>query len=286
MPAPILVIGATGTIGHHVVAALDAREQPIRAFVRSPERAAALSARYFTITQGDLTDPASIDVAMEGVEQVFLVTSPSPAQVLLEGNAIEAAQRAGVRHVVKVSAYGAGASGIHLAEWHGSTEAQLKASGLDYTLLRPHSFMQNLFMHLPTIHDHGAFYGAQGDAAIPQIDARDIAEVAAVALTEDGHAGKTYTLTGPERITNAEVAALLSEVLEKPVHYVDMPPAAMRQGLIDQGFPEWLAADLSTLAEVYQHADQPVSPEVETILGRPGYTMAAFLRDHAAVLRG
>ncbi len=282
----ILVTGATGTIGSEVVQQLAAAGAKVRALVRTPSKAAGLGANV-ELAQGDLGDPRSLDAALRGVEKLFLLTSGDPKQVELQRNALEAAKRNGVKYVVKISAMGADLnSPISLARWHAQTEKELKESGLKWTILQPHFFMQNLMMNAETIKSQGVFYGSTKTGKLAMVDARDIAAVAVKVLTTPGHEGKTYLITGPEGISLDEVAQKLGAALGKPVKYVDIPGDQLKQGLLGAGVPEWMASDLTNMHLWFSTggAGTP-DPVVQQITGKPARTFDTFARDFAGAFR-
>lgn len=280
----ILVTGATGTIGADVVKGLAAKGSKTRALVRSRDKAKAFAGRNVEVAVGDLDDPSSLDGAFAGVAKLFLLSPGDPRQVALQRNAIQAAKKAGVGHVVKLSALGAAPDAkIALGRWHAETEAEIRASGLPFTFLQPHSFMQNTLAFAATTKAENAFYAPMKNGAISMIDTRDIADAAVAALTSAGHEGKTYVLTGPEAVSYHDVAAKLSAATGRTIRYVDVPPEAAKQGMLGAGLPEWLANDLVSLYAVFAagHAAS-VSPAVRELTGAPGRTYEGFARDFAA----
>lgn len=288
MGGTILIIGGNGTVGRHVVAELVGRGAPARALVRSRARATAVEGTGLPMEVGDLEDPASLDAALDGVERIFLSSSPSPRVAELHGNLVDAARRAGVRHVVRVSALGASpGSPSELLRGHGEAEAHLEASGLGFTHLRPAWFMQNLLGYAPWIAAHGELAVPSGQGTLAMIDVRDVARVAAEALVGSGHQGRAYRLTGPEALSFDRVAEVLSEVLGRPIRHRDPPPEEARRQMLADGTPEWLVDGLLGL---FRHA--PVDPsaevtgDVEAVTGAPATPLAAFVRDHAAELAG
>jgi uncharacterized protein YbjT (DUF2867 family) len=174
---------------------------------------------------------------------------------------------------------------VTLGRAHGEGERGLEASGLAWTHLRPHSFMQNLFASAGTVKSQGRIYSCMRDGRVPHVDVRDIAAVAAACLTNDGHEGKTYHITGPEAITMYEVAAQLGDAIGWRVEYVDVPPEEWVEGAVAAGFPEWVARDLAYLnSQVFAsgHANA-VSPIVRDLTGRDAIPFAQFARDYAVV---
>ena len=285
----ILITGATGTSGREVVNELQRLgATKVRAMVRDPARAVFVREAGFETAEGDFDKPETLGAALEGVETALLLTPPSPNTVAHQGAFIESAKRAGVRRVVKLSAVGADASAPEgFGKWHGQTEELLKSSGLGWTILRPNFFMQNLLGQAQTIASQGAIYQVGGDARASLIDARDIAAVAARTLADEGHEGKTYTLTGPESLSYADVAAKISEATGKSVIYVPITAEQFREGALAQGLPEWLVGALERLNEIFAggHAEE-VTDDVRRVGGREPTTFGEFARDYAPAFKG
>jgi uncharacterized protein YbjT (DUF2867 family) len=278
----ITIIGGTGTIGTALVRGLIGDGHTVRVMARTPEKARQAFGDEVEVVGGDLDDVTSVREALEGAERLFLLVPPGPELPARELGAIEEAADAGVRHIVNISALGAGPDvSTQLGRWHWQTEEAIRASGSDFTILRPGSFMQNYISHAQTIQRDGAFYDTHTDAPMALIDARDIADVAKVALTDDGHAGQVYALTGGEAITNAEIADILSNVLRKPVHAVEVAKEQAREGMAAAGLPDWLIDDLLVLADMQKagHAAK-VSPSVRDVTGREPRTFEEFARDY------
>jgi len=283
----VIVTGAAGKTGGEVVRLLSARGIRVRALVRDPARTKGLTGPGVEVVVGDLTRPASLDPAFRGADKMFLVSSPDPNVEKLHGNAIEAAKRAGIRQVVRLSAHSASqASPVLLLRVHGEVDELLSRSGLSFTILRPHAFFQNTLFSASTVASDGVIYGASRDGAIPMIDNRDVALAAAAVLTANGHSGRIYDLTGPEALTQAQVAEKLSAVLERPVRYVDLPPDAFREGLRG-ALPEWLAAAYLDLTLLYANGGQEErSDAFERITGKKPRAYDQFARDFASAFGG
>src|SRR3989454_10122852 len=196
----IVVTGATGHVGNELVRLLSEKNVSVRALTRNPRRARPM--RGVDWTKGDLADADSLRDLFRGASRMFLLTSNSEDMRILQVNAIAAARAAGVGHVVKGSALGASDhSKSPIGRAHYDVEKALQESGIAWTILRPHVFMQNFLDIAPTIAREGRIRSPSGDAKIPFIDARDIAAVAALALTAPGRGGKKYDLTGPEALS-------------------------------------------------------------------------------------
>lgn len=232
---------------------------------------------------GDLGKPQQVRQVLAGVDHLFLVTPASPEQVDWETTAITAAAEVGVGHVVKLSVLGADPdAAILFARQHGDIEKVLADSGMAWTLLRPNGFMQNLLGSGATVAGQGKIFAATGQEGISWVDVRDIAAVAATALTEPGHEGKTYTLTGPQALSYGEVASVLGQVAGKPVEYVPVSSEQSRQSLLQLGVPPWLADRLVELDEqVYAKGYAAVvSPDIEQVTGRPARRFADMAAEH------
>lgn len=283
----ILITGASGTVGRAVLAEVARSGEKHRAMYRSKEDAAKAPTGTEAII-ADFSDKASLVPALRGVESVYLVCSPIPALVQLEGNAIEASEAAGVRRIVLNSALGAGDYAKSFPSWHRKVEEKLKGTKLRCCILRPNSFLQNvLTYYAPSICAQGAFYGAMGTARTSYVDVRDIAAVAAKALRSGDHDGKTYELNGPEALTCAEVAEKISRHARIAARYVDIPAEAQRKAMMDQGMPEWQVTALLELQEYYTGGKGGTLDGVlEGLLGRPPITMDQFLEEFAGEFRG
>ena len=240
------------------------------------------------VVQGDFERPGTLEVALDGVERAFLLTPNVERQEVLEGNFIDAAKRAGLQQLVKMSAIGPGPdSPVELLRAHGRMEERLAASGLTHTVLRPHSFMQNMLGSAGSIAGEGVFYGCRGEGRIGLVDVRDIAAVAARALTDDGHEGKTYVITGPESLSCADLAARLSVTAGREVRYIDVPADGLRQGLLGAGLPPLLANGIVELDLWFaEGGGDIVTSTVQDVTGKPARSFDEFARDHASVFKG
>lgn len=276
----ILVTNANGKVGSQVVAALAAQGRDVRVGARSPAKAAA-RVPGATIVAFDYTDAGSVAAALQGVDTVF---TSAPYELLPQAELalIEAAKTAGVKRIVKLSARGVEADPSNP---HSVVEAALAASGLAWTVVRPTFFMQNYAtMSAATIRDQGAIYEPAADGASAFVDTRDIAAVVVKALTEAGHDGRAYDLTGPEALDRASVAAAIAEAAGKPVRYVPVDDAALRNAMA--GAPPALTELMSGLfAAVRAGHTAATTTTVQDLLGRPATPFATFARDHADAWR-
>lgn len=274
----ILVTGASGNAGGTVLGEVLKTGKPVKAMYRSPDDTAKSPGNAEAVI-ADFADRPSLARALMGVDSVYLVCSPVRELVELECNMLDACQEGGARHVVLNSAMGAEDYPKSFPSWHRKVEDKLKASGLEYTILRPNSFMQNILMYFaPSIRAQGAFYAAMGDARTNFIDVRDIAAVAAQALTSSKHAGKTYGLNGPEALTYAAVAEKISRASGREVRYIDIPVERQRQAMLDQGMPEWQVTALLDLQAYYTGGQGGAVDDVlANLLARAPRTMDQFV---------
>jgi uncharacterized protein YbjT (DUF2867 family) len=271
----ILVTGATGTTGGAVLDELLGRGVAVRGLTRSPERAEQLRARGADAAVGDLSDPASLARAFAGVERVYLAVTANEHQVEQESNAIAVAEQSGAYAVVKLGVIGQSPQApLRFARNHAAVFETLQATSLRWTLLQANGFMQNVLASAEPIRQ-GRYTSALGDAKVSRVDARDVAAVAVRALTEEGHEGSSYTLTGPEAISDPQIAEELG------VSHVQASDEEIAATLRSAGVPEWTVEGLIEVAELERSgAAAGVAPDVEALLGRPARSFGRFAAEH------
>jgi uncharacterized protein YbjT (DUF2867 family) len=277
----VLVTGATGSTGSALVELLRRRGVRVRAMVRSEAAAAGFADAPVTPVIADFDDDAAVATALAGIDRAYLVTPSSERAQAQQERFAELAVAAGVRHLVKLSQFAADeASPVRFLRYHAGVERRIRDLGIDATFLRPNLFMQGLLAMAGPIRDAGRIFAPIGEARISAVDVRDIAEVAAAALTESGHAGATYPITGPEAVTHAEIAAAIGAATGRPVTFMDVPPDAFADQL-RHVLPEW---QVEGLLEDYAHYARgeaaAVLPTVAQVTGREPRTLAEFARDY------
>jgi uncharacterized protein YbjT (DUF2867 family) len=273
---PLLITGATGTIGRELVNVLKAR---------GAEFAVMSSKAAPGLVLGDFADPASLARAFAGVQTLFLLFPLSPDSFELARNAVEAARAAGVRHIVRSSGAGAQAgSPVALADLQGRIDALIEASGIPFTLLRPNGFMQNWVNFHAADVKAGVYAAPHGQAGISVVDVRDIAEAAAtVLLNPAAHAGRVYTLTGGEALSTADQVALIARAAHREVRYDDIPEVEAEVRLRAWGLPDAMVGYFMSLHHVYKQGwAAGVSPDVQTLTGHAPRRFADFAAEHAA----
>lgn len=283
----ILLTGATGSVGSQLAKKLNALNVPFRALVRSKDKQELLNnLPHAEMVTGDLADEASVARALQGIEKAFLLTNSSAESEQLQLNFVNAAHRAGVKHIVKLSQLAAEVqSPVRFLRYHAIVENRIKELGLQYTFLRPNLYMQGFLAFAAHIKQDGKFYASVGNASVSAVDVRDIAAVAAHALTETGHENKTYNITGDEPLTHYQMAAIFSTVLDKPVSFIDVTPEQMEGAVRAAGFPEW---QVGGLIEDYAHYARgeaaAVYPTVKDLTGGPAISFEQFVRDYKGLL--
>jgi uncharacterized protein YbjT (DUF2867 family) len=278
----ILVTGATGTIGSEVVRQLVARGEKVRALSRDPENARLPAG--VEAARGHHRDRASVEAAMAGAEAAFLVGVFGPDDAENDRGLVEAARAAGVRRIVKLSGIGTGDPRLGVfGTWHLHGEEAARDSGLEWTILRPSSFASNTLMWVPAVREGSPAPNLMGSGRQGVVDPRDVAEIAVAALLDPRHSGRTYTLTGPETLSAHEQAAVLADILGRPVPLHDVSPQERREQLRAAGLSEHYADGLMVTTRFIQEGgNDVVTGDVQDLLGRPARTYRQWAEDHAS----
>ena len=279
----ILITGATGIVGLELTRNLFDRGQPVRVLVRDRSRAKSLSFPGIELVMGDFARPATFAGALAGVDQLFLLIPSSPQSEQQLRNFVDAAKDARVKHIVQLSRFGADAgSPGRSRRCHAAVEYHILKSRIPYTFLRPNLFMQSLLGFRSVMSFQGALYAPAAAAKVSVVDARDVAAVAAATLTQSTHEGKIYELTGPEALSYSEMAGQLSQAFGKLIKYVDVPPQAMLQNLLDLGIPAWRADGLMEDYDHYRRGEAAaVTATVYDITQREPTRFSQFAADYA-----
>jgi uncharacterized protein YbjT (DUF2867 family) len=283
MNRKILVTGATGSNGTEIVKRLSAQNVQVRAMVRNHDRAKEIALPNVEVVEGNFDRPETLLEALTEVDRAFLLTNSTKRAEAQQLAFIDAARQSSVQHIVKLSQFAADAhSPVRFLRYHAAVEAAIKASGMMYTFLRPNLFMQGLLNFRSTITSQSAFYAAIGDAKVSVVDVRDIADVAVAALTEAGHEGKIYDLTGSQALTHTEMAEYLSAALKRQIAFVDIPPEQMREAMVGFGMPAWQADGLiEDYAHYRRNEAAVVSSGVQDATGQEPRSFKIFTCDYA-----
>ncbi len=281
----VLVTGATGQTGSALLQLLEGRHVAVRAMVRREADIARLGSTSASVVVADFNDATALAAALHGAVRAYLVT-PSSAEA--EGQQIrfaELAVAAGVKHLVKLSQFAADASSpVRFLRYHAAVEQRIRELGIGYTFLRPNLYFQGLLAFRLSIASDGRFFAPIGQARVSAVDVRDIAAVAAVVMTESGHFGQTYTITGPAAITHSEIAHAIGDALGRNIAFVDVPPDAFAAALRSGGMPEW---QVEGLVEDYAHYARAeaaaVHSTVQELTGNQPRDIVGFAQDYAAV---
>ena len=250
----VLVTGATGTVSTALLGALKGTPSlRLRALVRDPAKAEGLKNDGVEIAHGDLEEPDTLAEAFEGVDILFLLTPASALEPSMGSNAVAAARRAKVGHIVRNSAIKASHDAPNRnGRLHALVEESVRNSGIPWTILRPHYYMQNLLSSAGSVASDGMLYMNMGQGRVGMIDGRDVGVFAAKVIEHpEQHAGKTYAPTGPELTTMAEAAEILSSVLGKRVNYVALPQDAAQQAMLGFGLSRWFVGNVVDYGRVY-----------------------------------
>jgi uncharacterized protein YbjT (DUF2867 family) len=278
----IMVTGATGHVGSELAAQLAAAHEPVRAMTRRPD--AATFPHGVEVVYGDCEDPASLDMAFRGADRAFLMSAQatgSAGHPTHDLALVEAARRAAVRHVVKLSVYDGGGTDDAVGTWHREAEAAVTAGTMDWTLLRPGRFMSNALQWASAIQRGDTVHIPFAHRRAVPIDPADIAAVAALVLTTGAGRTTSYQLSGPEVLTPSDELELLGKALGRSLRVVEPAIEATRAGMLAAGMPAPVVDAI--VARVRAGEDGAVVlPTVSRLLGRPPATFAAWATAHAA----
>ena len=279
----ILVTGATGNIGSELVDQLVTKGAPVRVISREERKLARLDSRVERVI-GDLHERATMQNALKGVDRLFMISILFDPNHEADRLLIEEAKQAGVRRVVKISSTAVRLgtkSGI--GRLHREKEQFVEESGIPWTFLRPGAFMSNALQWVPTIKTQGKVFNPSGDGKFAPISPHDIAAVAAVALTTDGHEGKAYELTGSELMSTRDQVRILSQVLGKPVECVDIPISAAAERMRAAGWPETLVEGMTDVwSRLLDGRGAFQTDEAEGLIGHAPQLFETWCREHRA----
>ncbi len=278
----ILVTGATGTVGGAVARQLIDAGQPTRLFVRDRRKLADLAGKA-EVAVGNLDKPDTFEAALNGVDGVFLVTLGSGEQDMA---AAAAARRAGVKRFVKLSTSEAEDATGQIGRSHRAREQMIESSGVPWTFLRPGQFMSNSLRWADTIRSEGAVYFPNGSDQVGPVDPCDLAAVAVAALTQPGHVGQAYTLTGPALVTVSQQVQIIARLLGRPLTYVDVPLEEAKGWLVKGGMPaSFVDAMVELMWSLRRGEGAFITDTVQRLLGRPPRSYESWVSAHLAAFQ-
>jgi uncharacterized protein YbjT (DUF2867 family) len=281
----ILVTGGTGRVGSELVRLLVAAGEKPRVLARDPDKARAKLGPEPELVGGNLDDAARIEPALSGVDRLFVLTATGRGQLTQERNAIEAAAKAGVARVVKLSVLDAGpGSSLRHGVWQGNANAALAAAGPDWTVLQMAFFMQNLV----TMVGGGVLRSSAGDGRVGMIDARDVAAAAAAVLLNSPSwtQNETVVLSGPEALSFDDTVKVLSEATGALFRHQAVPSPQVAAMLRQFGAEQWYADDVAVFSDLIAAGKvQAVTDSVRRLTGRGPRSLADFAREHAPVFQ-
>ena len=297
MTETLLVTGAAGQLGRSVIRyLLDTHKVPpakIIATTRNPESVADLAARGVVVRAADFNDATSLENAFKGADRVLIISTSdldlkTGRRLKQHEAAVAAAKKAGVSHLLYTSMPNPEpVSPVLFAGDHYGTEQAIKASGIAYTIFRNGWYQENLFMSLPQAIASGHWYTSAGDGRIAHGARDDMAAAIAAGLASGSTDSKTYTLTGPQAYTTAEIAALVSEVTGKPLDVIQLPDEALTEGVKAAGVPEEFARVIVSFdANTRSGRIAMTTDAVEKLSGRKPRTLKQFLEANKAALAG
>ncbi|WP_217215185.1 NAD(P)H-binding protein [Streptomyces sp. AC550_RSS872] len=279
-----VVTGATGNVGRSLVQALAESGAQVTATSRGISDADVPESVQYT--QADLVDPESLRPVFDGAEALFLQSGGPSAHLLSPQDILDVAKAGGVGRVVLLSSQGV-ATRPHSAS-HGdlgrSIEDAVQQSGVDWTILRPGGFNSNAYAWAESIRTRRTAAAPFADIGLPTIDPDDIAEVAATALREDGHAGQIYELTGPALSTPRQRAEAIADALGEPVRFIEQSRDEAHAQML-RFMPEPVVETTLTILGEPTPAEQRISPDVERLLGCAPRTFADWAQRHIAAFR-
>ena len=280
MSLTVLVTGATGTIGTELIKALTQTKLNVIAGSSSGKQVAGVETRRV-----DFNDVNGMVAAFKGIDTLFLLLPFEEKMVEYARNAVDAAKQAGVRHILRTSGNGSdSSSATAISKVHGIVDDYIAQSGVPFTIGAPTIFMQNYINFYGGMIRGGALYLPNGEGKMSLIDVRDVAAAYALILQNPAaHAGKTYTLTGAEAVSDTDIAAIIGKKINKTINYVAVPDAAAAASMKEMGMPQWNVDTLLTLSQAVTAGYlENSTPDLEALLNRTPISFDQFATDYAS----
>jgi uncharacterized protein YbjT (DUF2867 family) len=283
----IFVTGGGGYVSREIVRGLLDHGQRVRVLVANPEEKKGLDDLNIEVVIGDRRQPDSFAGSLQGVDTALLLTRNAQDLVEMDAQFSRAAKAAGVKRIVKCSAFGADANAEKGAKRvHGASEEAVKQAGLKWTFIRPQFFMQNMLWFIDEVKTKGTISLPMKDGRVGMVDYRDLAAVAVQCLIDPAHEGQIYQLSGPQLISVYDIAESLTRAVGVPVNYNDLPPEEFKQLLMAMGRPLWHAEDMTvSYTRMSKGASAILTEDVKRVLGRPATPFEQVAKDYAHLFR-
>ena len=295
MSSTLLVTGAAGQLGqrviHHLLETYKVAPGRIIAATRSPEKLSDLAAKGVVTRKADFDDTATLPAAFAGVDRLLIISTDSLAvpglRLKQQTAAVEAAKKAGVKHILYTSMPAPEGSLVSFAPDHLGTENAIKASGIGYTILRDAWYFDNFLMGLPHSLATGKWYTATAGGRTSNISRDDCALAIAAALASDASESATYTLTGSTSLTIEDVASVVSKITGRPLEVVQVNDEQFAAGLSGAGLPKFVV-DMLVSADANARAGKfdILTNDFNKLTGKEPQTVRAFFEEHKAALLG
>ena len=281
----ILLTGATGKTGSATAIELSNLKVPFRALIRSEEKRDEIEALGGEVIIGSAENRETIDQAMMGIEKLLIILPNCENQLEMEMQLVDSAKAEGVKQIVYMSSVEADEECTSpIPKLHWDTEVYIKDSGLQWTMIKPNFYMQNFIGSAKTIVEQNKFFLPMSDGKTGMIDTRDVGKVIAKVLSEEGHEGQSYQITGPETLSFYNVAEKFSSVLKREVLYVDMPMDAYKNILSQFLTNQWhLDSVIDLFAGIAEGGIEYKTDTFEELIGTPPRSLEDFIEEHRSL---
>ena len=278
----ILLTGATGKTGSATAIELSNLNVPFRALIRSEEKRGEIEALGGEVIIGSAEDRENIDQAMIGIEKLLIILPNCENQLEMEMQLVDSAKAEGVQHIVYMSSVEADEECISpIPKLHWDTEVYIRSSGMQWTMIKPNFYMQNFVGSAKTIIEQNKFFLPMSEGRTGMIDTRDVGKVIAKVLSEEGHEGQSYQITGPEILSFYDVAEKFSSVLRREVLYVDMPMDAYKNILSQFLTNQWhLDSVIDLFGGIAEGGIEYKTDTFEELIGTPPRSLEDFIEEH------
>ena len=281
----ILITGATGKTGSAAVQELSNRNIPFRVLIRNEDKQSQITDIGGEVIIGTIEDDAALNQAMEGVQKALVLLPNSEQQLFLEKKVVDAALEANVQHIVKMSSMEAVPEATSpIPKLHIQSENYIKNSGMNWTMIKPNFFMQNLLGSGKTIVEQNKFFLPMGEGKAGMIHTKDVGTVIAKVLSEDGHEGQNYEVTGPEILSFHDVAEIFSKVLGKKVDYINVPIDEYKKTLSQFLTNQWhLDSVIDLFKDIAEGGIEDKTDTFEDLIGKSPCSLEQFIQEYSFV---